>query len=83
MQDPQRFGRPKPDSSRLEPEGEEKYNHRSKEQILAGIRNKEYVEYGEYGDHIYGTRLKSIQDIISKGKMCILDVNPWARISLL
>ena len=61
----------------MDGDGEEKYTHRAKEDILAGIRNKEYIEYGEYGDHIYGIRLKNIQDIISKGKMCILDVNPW------
>ena len=80
IKDSARFDRPIPDSSRPQIEGEEKYIYRSKEEILAGIRNKEYIEYGEYGDHLYGTRLKSIQDILAKGKMCILDVNPWLRI---
>ena len=79
FQDSAKFDRPIPDSSRPQIEGEEKYIFRSKDDILAGIRNKEYIEYGEYGEHLYGTRLKSIQEILAKGKMCILDVNPWSK----
>jgi guanylate kinase len=78
IQNSTRFGRPRPDSSRAD--CEDKYNYCPNEEILNGIKNKEFVEFGEYGDYLYGTRLKHITDIISQGKICILDVNPWLRI---
>ena len=60
IKDSARFDRPIPDSSRPQIEGEEKYIYRSKEEILAGIRNKEYIEYGEYGDHLYDMHLMCV-----------------------
>ena len=36
------------------------------------IREHRYLEYGEHGGHLYGTKL------IRAGKMCVLDCSPAA-----
>lgn len=40
--------------------------------IMAG----KYVEYGEFNNNLYGTRLDTVREVIDSGKMCVLDVNP-------
>lgn len=35
-----------------------------------------FVEYGEYKGNYYGTSLASIRSILSKNKVCLLDVQP-------
>lgn len=35
-----------------------------------------YVEYGEFNNNLYGTRLDTVREVIDSGKMCVLDVNP-------
>ena len=40
------------------------------------IKNHEFLEYGEYGPNLYGTRYDSIQAIIDSGKTAVLDPSP-------
>lgn len=35
-----------------------------------------FIEYGEYKGNYYGTSLDSIRSILSKNKVCLLDVQP-------
>lgn len=35
-----------------------------------------FVEYGEYKGNYYGTSLDSVRSILSKNKVCLLDVQP-------
>ena len=49
----------------------------SREAIESGIKNKEYLEHGEYNGNLYGLRFKSITQIINENKIVVLDVNPW------
>lgn len=42
------------------------------------IREHKFLEYGEHNNHLYGTSLDSIRDVIKQGKMCVLDCNPTA-----
>lgn len=42
------------------------------------IREHRYLEHGEHGGHLYGTRLDSVRELIRAGKMCVLDCSPAA-----
>lgn len=42
------------------------------------IREHRYLEHGEHGGHLYGTKLDSVRDLIRAGKMCVLDCSPAA-----
>ena len=37
------------------------------------IAKGEYLEWGEYNENIYGTKLSTIKQVILTGKMCIVD----------
>ena len=41
-----------------------------------GIKHHEFLEYGDFNNHLYGTKLDSIRVIIDDGKTCILDASP-------
>jgi guanylate kinase len=41
-----------------------------------GIKNHEFLEYGEHNGNLYGTKLDSVRAIIDEGKTCILDSSP-------
>lgn len=42
------------------------------------IREHRFLEHGEHGGHLYGTKLDSVRDLIRAGKMCVLDCSPAA-----
>lgn len=42
------------------------------------VREHRYLEHGEHGGHLYGTKLDSIRELIRAGKMCVLDCSPAA-----
>ena len=37
------------------------------------IAQGEYLEWGEYNENLYGTKLSTIKQVIQSGKMCVLD----------
>jgi guanylate kinase len=41
-----------------------------------GIKNHEFLEYGEHNGNLYGTKLDSVRAIIDEGRTCILDSSP-------
>ena len=41
-----------------------------------GIKNHEFLEYGEFNHQLYGTKLDSIRVLIDDGKTCVLDASP-------
>lgn len=73
---PEQFGRPRPDTTRQDISAD-KYNLKSQDEINLALAQREYVEFGQYDGHFFGTRMKSIQDVISQNKICVLDTNPW------
>ena len=79
FKDSARFQRPQVDTSRPRnaDESNEKYNFVTRDQIQNGIKQKEYLEHGEYNGNLYGVRFKSITDVIGQNKIVVLDVNPW------
>ena len=47
------------------------------------IDDGKFVEWGEYEEHLYGTKIDSIRNVMRTGKMCILDLNPTVSEPLL
>lgn len=82
LKHPERFGRPRPDTTRQDV-SKDKYYIRSQEEINDALAQKEFIEYGNYDGHFFGTRMKSIQDVISQNKICVLDTNPWVSLRCL
>jgi MAGUK p55 subfamily member 2/6 len=54
------------------------YYFESREIIEEDIKNGDYLEWGEYDNNLYGTKLSSIRQVIQSGKMCILDCSTKA-----
>ncbi|XP_051169533.1 protein PALS2 isoform X2 [Leptopilina boulardi] len=79
--DPDKFGTIVPYTSRqprvLEESGKS-YWFTDREGMETDIREHRYLEHGEHGGHLYGTKLDSVRDLIRAGKMCILDCSPAA-----
>ncbi|KAM4718052.1 MAGUK p55 subfamily member 7 isoform 2-T3 [Anableps anableps] len=79
ISDPQHFGVTIPHTSRpkknQESEGVE-YHFISKHLFETDIHSNKFVEYGEYKGNYYGTSLDSVRSVLSKNKVCLLDVQP-------
>ncbi|XP_076334272.1 peripheral plasma membrane protein CASK-like isoform X3 [Tachypleus tridentatus] len=69
------------DTTRLPRKSEENgktYFFVSHDEMMADIAANEYLEYGTFGEAIYGTKLETIRSIHLEGKVAILDVEPEA-----
>uniref|UniRef100_A0A7N6FL17 Membrane protein, palmitoylated 7b (MAGUK p55 subfamily member 7) n=1 Tax=Anabas testudineus TaxID=64144 RepID=A0A7N6FL17_ANATE len=79
ISDPQHFSVTIPHTSRTkrnqESDGVE-YHFISKHLFETDIHNNRFIEYGEYKGNYYGTSLDSIHSVLSKNKVCLLDVQP-------
>ncbi|XP_056627643.1 MAGUK p55 subfamily member 7 isoform X2 [Triplophysa dalaica] len=52
------------------------YHFISKHSFEADIHNNKFVEQGEYKGNYYGTSFDSVRSVMSKNKVCLLDVQP-------
>ncbi|XP_062377064.1 MAGUK p55 subfamily member 7 isoform X2 [Sardina pilchardus] len=79
ISDPQHFGVTVPHTTRpkrnQETDGVE-YHFISKHLFETDIHNNKFIEYGEYKGNYYGTSLDSVRSVLSKNKVCLLDVQP-------
>ncbi|XP_071185315.1 MAGUK p55 subfamily member 7-like isoform X2 [Salvelinus alpinus] len=79
ISDPQHFSVTVPHTSRpkrnQEIDGVE-YHFISKNLFETDIQNNKFVEHGEYNGNYYGTSLDSVHSVLSKNKVCLLDVQP-------
>uniref|UniRef100_A0A4W5QDU1 MAGUK p55 scaffold protein 7a n=1 Tax=Hucho hucho TaxID=62062 RepID=A0A4W5QDU1_9TELE len=79
ISDPQHFSVTVPHTSRpkrnQESDGVE-YHFISKNIFETDIQNNKFVEHGEYNGNYYGTSLDSVHSVLSKNKVCLLDVQP-------
>uniref|UniRef100_A0A8C5QAD9 MAGUK p55 subfamily member 7 n=1 Tax=Leptobrachium leishanense TaxID=445787 RepID=A0A8C5QAD9_9ANUR len=48
----------------------------SKHLFETDIHNNKFIEYGEYRNNYYGTSIDSIRSVLTKNKVCLLDVQP-------
>ncbi|XP_063054570.1 MAGUK p55 subfamily member 6a [Engraulis encrasicolus] len=54
------------------------YSFVSRDWMEADIKAGLYLEHGQYGGSLYGTKISSIQNVLNTGRTCIIDVNPQA-----
>ncbi|XP_068920514.1 MAGUK p55 subfamily member 2 isoform X3 [Petaurus breviceps papuanus] len=81
MWDQDRYGTTVPYTSRRPKDTEREgqgYSFVTRAEMEADIRTGRYLEHGEYEGNLYGTRIDSIRNVLSAGKVCVLDVNPQA-----
>ncbi|KPJ15670.1 MAGUK p55 subfamily member 5 [Papilio machaon] len=52
------------------------YHFISRTQFEADILNRKFVEHGEYEKAYYGTSLEAIREVVSSGKICVLNLHP-------
>lgn len=74
---PDKFAYPVPHTTRDKREDEingHQYYFVSHEEMMKGIKENDFLEYGQHEDAMYGTRLDTIRRIHQQGKMAILDV---------
>ncbi|KAM6450931.1 MAGUK p55 subfamily member 3 isoform 5-T7 [Liasis olivaceus] len=80
-ENPQEYGVAVPHTTRTkkshEKEGVE-YNFVSKQSFEIDVQHNKFVEHGEYKENLYGTSLEAIQSVMSKNKVCLVDVVPEA-----
>ncbi|CAJ1078551.1 LOW QUALITY PROTEIN: MAGUK p55 subfamily member 4-like [Xyrichtys novacula] len=76
---PSRFQGPVPHTTRPIRAGEQsgrEYHFVTKELFEYMVCNNRFVEYGEYRGHFYGTSSDAIDDVLRRGRMSIIDVEP-------
>jgi guanylate kinase len=77
--DPDKYTSVTPTTSRPPRDGEQHgkvYFFVNRVQIEQDISDNKYLEHGEYQGHLYGTKLRSIRDVIEQGKIAVIDCNP-------
>ncbi|XP_047432814.1 MAGUK p55 subfamily member 4 isoform X2 [Mugil cephalus] len=42
------------------------------------VYNNRFLEYGEYKGNLYGTSIESVREVLSSGKICVIDIEPNA-----
>lgn len=45
------------------------------EEMEKAISNQEFIEHAKYSGNLYGTSKKAVKDVLSNGKICILDID--------
>jgi guanylate kinase len=50
------------------------YNFVSKDEFKKELEQGKFIEYAEYSGNFYGTNRKYVEDIINKGKICIIEI---------
>ena len=35
-----------------------------------------FLEYGEYKGNLYGTSIESVREVLNRGKICVIDIDP-------
>ncbi|KAM9307887.1 MAGUK p55 subfamily member 7 [Gastrophryne carolinensis] len=48
----------------------------SKHLFEVDIHNNKFIEYGEYKNNYYGTSIDSVRSVLSKSRVCLLDIQP-------
>ncbi|XP_056607572.1 MAGUK p55 subfamily member 4-like isoform X5 [Triplophysa dalaica] len=54
------------------------YHFVSKEQFDKMIYNRRFIEFGEFEGHLYGTCVDAVKDVLAGGKICVIDIEPYA-----
>eukprot|EP00054_Salpingoeca_dolichothecata_P032203 m.265727 g.265727 ORF g.265727 m.265727 type:complete len:223 (+) comp29484_c0_seq1:3-671(+) len=50
------------------------YHFTTRESMLAAIKAGEFIESAEFSKNMYGTSKQSVQDVLDKNQICLLDI---------
>ena len=73
------FAAPLPHTSRQKRPEEDsgiRYWFVDREDMEYSIKQHEFLEYGEFNQNLYGTKLDSVRAIVDEGRTCVLDASP-------
>ncbi|KAJ2016496.1 guanylate kinase [Coemansia sp. RSA 922] len=51
------------------------YHFLSREDFIAAIELKEFIEHAEFSGNMYGTTVQAVKDVADSGRICILDID--------
>ena len=43
------------------------------------VDKKGFIEHAKFGDNLYGTSIKAVEDVAEKGRICVLDIEMEVR----
>ncbi|GAA5907257.1 hypothetical protein JCM8208_006733 [Rhodotorula glutinis] len=75
---PDKFGFSISHTTRAPRPGEERgvsYHYVSRESFVELVQQDGFIEHAEFSGNMYGTSVKSVEDVKRGGKMCILDID--------
>ncbi|KAJ2396879.1 guanylate kinase [Coemansia sp. RSA 2531] len=51
------------------------YHFLSREDFIAAIELKKFIEHAEFSGNMYGTTVQAVKDVADSGRICILDID--------
>lgn len=54
------------------------YHFVSREQFDSMVCNHRFIEFGELRGHLYGISVDAVKDVLTSGKICVIDIEPYA-----
>ncbi|KAJ2899654.1 guanylate kinase [Coemansia aciculifera] len=51
------------------------YHFLTRDQFIAAIERKEFIEHAEFSGNMYGTTVQAVKDVADLGRVCILDID--------
>ncbi|KAJ2778046.1 guanylate kinase [Coemansia interrupta] len=51
------------------------YHFLTRDEFLAAVERKEFIEHAEFSGNMYGTTVQAVKDVADAGKTCILDID--------
>ncbi|KAJ2345364.1 guanylate kinase [Coemansia sp. RSA 2618] len=51
------------------------YHFLTRDEFLAAVDRKEFIEHAEFSGNMYGTTVRAVKDVADAGKTCILDID--------
>ncbi|XP_013856634.1 MAGUK p55 subfamily member 4 isoform X2 [Austrofundulus limnaeus] len=54
------------------------YYFTSREVFDNMVYNNRFLEYGEYKGNLYGTSIEAVREVLNRGKICVVDIEPNA-----
>jgi guanylate kinase len=82
---PDRFGFSVSHTTRAPRPGEQNgvhYHFVSRDEMMRGVANGEFIESAEYSGNLYGTSKRAVREVAEKGKTCVLDIDMQGVLSI-
>ncbi len=50
------------------------YHYVKRSELESAVACGDFIESAEFSGNMYGTSVKAVEDVTSKGKICVLDI---------